>query len=79
MPKIPPQPKERVTEAVPFEHTGLDYFGPLYVKCYSHTPEQTNGEYVCKKVWVCLFTCMVTRAVHLEIIDDMSADQFLLC
>ena len=33
---MPPWPKERVTEALLFEYTGLDYFGPLYVKCYYH-------------------------------------------
>ena len=37
----------------------------------------TNNEPVCKKV--CLFTCMVVRAIHLELTDDMSAHQFLLC
>ena len=79
MPRMPPWPRERVTEALPFEYTGLDYFGPLHVKCYDHNLEQTNGECVYKKVWVCLFTCMVTKAKHLEIINDMSADQFLLC
>ena len=27
-----------------------------------------------KKIWVCLFTYLVVRAVHLEIVEDMSAD-----
>ena len=35
LPKMPPWPKERVVEALPFEHTGLDYFGPLYIKQYT--------------------------------------------
>lgn len=48
--------------------TRLDYFGPLYIR-------STNGR---QKVWVCLFTCMITRAVHLELIQNMSADEFLL-
>ena len=34
---------------------------------------------VYKKEWVCLLTCMVVRAVHLELVEDMSADEFLLC
>ena len=71
---MPPWPKERVVEALPFEYTGLDYFGPLYIKQYTNddTP-------VYKKVWVCLFTCMVVRAIHLELVEDMSANEFLLC
>lgn len=30
-----------------------------------------------KKVWVCLFTCIAVRAVHLELVEDMSAEHFL--
>lgn len=29
------------------------------------------------KVYVCLFTCATTRAVHLELVEDMSARAFL--
>ena len=32
MPKMPPWPKERVNEALLFQYTGLDYFGPMYIK-----------------------------------------------
>ena len=31
-----------------------------------------------KKAWICLFSCMVTRAVHLELITDMTTEEFLL-
>ena len=78
MSRMPPWPKERVNEALPFEHTGLDYFGPLYVKQYPHASDQKTTPEI-RKVWVCLFTCLVVRAIHLEIVEDMSADQFLLC
>ena len=74
MPRMPPWPKERVNEALPFEYTGLDYFGSLYIKQYPDASHQQAE----KKVWVCLFTCLVVRAVHLEIVEDMSTDQFLL-
>jgi len=61
-------PKSRVSES-PFSHTGLDYLVPLYIK--------VNGE--SKKVWISLFTCMVTRAFHLEIVDDMTTVSFFNC
>lgn len=48
MPIMPPLPRKRVNESSPFTYTGVDYFGPIYVK--------TDG--VTKKVWVCLFTCL---------------------
>lgn len=44
-------------------NVGLDYLGPSGIK---------SG-----KVWVCLFTCSVTRAVHLETVEDCSAEAFL--
>ena len=31
------------------------------------------------KVWVCLFTCLVVRAVHLELVEDMTTESFLMC
>ncbi|XP_053390171.1 uncharacterized protein LOC123560839 [Mercenaria mercenaria] len=69
MPPMPSLPPSRVTECRPFSRTGLDYLGPIYVKS-NDTP---------KKVWVCLFTCLVTRAVHLEVVLDMSTEEFLMC
>ena len=60
-------PRERIdTTGQPFETTGVDFAGPLYVK-----PDN-------KKVYIALFTCAVTRAVHLELVTDLSADAFLL-
>ena len=58
----------RVSEAVPFSRTGLDYLGPINIKV-------ANGQ---QKVWVCLFTCLVTRAVHLEVMRDMTTEEFIM-
>lgn len=69
MPQMPSLPRKRMSESKPFCKTGLDYLGPLKIKISEDI----------KKVWVCLFTCMVTRAVHLEIVQDMSAKEFILC
>ena len=57
------------TSRVPFKSTGIDYFGPLYIKT-------RQGQ---QKVWICLFTCLVTRGIHLEVTTDMSTEQLLLC
>lgn len=61
--------RERVSRSSPFQFVGLDYLGPIYVK----------GESEMKKVWVCLFTCLTVRAVHLEWVTDLTAVQFLSC
>lgn len=68
-PTMPDLPSERVNRSRPFENTGLDYFGPLQVRSQHHQNQ---------KVWVCLFTCMATRAIHLELVTDNSTTQFLL-
>ncbi|MEM7375589.1 MAG: reverse transcriptase domain-containing protein [Bacteroidota bacterium] len=69
MPAMSPWPKSKLTRSIPFKRTGLDYFGPLYVK-------QTDGS--TQKVWVCLFTCVVVRAIHLEIVNDLTAEEFIM-
>ncbi|KRX55395.1 PiggyBac transposable element-derived protein 3 [Trichinella sp. T9] len=56
-------PPERVTSTFPFNRVGLDFAGPLYVK-----DEQQPAQ----KAYICLFTCIVTRAVHLEVVFDMT-------
>jgi len=62
----PPLPKIRVTEAPPFTITGVDFTGALFVK---------EGDQE-KKVYICLFTCAVTRAVHLEVVGDQALIHF---
>ena len=59
-PDPPPLPSVRTRDARPFEVTGVDFTGALHVK--------NTGD---NKVYVCLFTCGVTRAVHLEIVSDL--------
>lgn len=78
MPEVPPLPRERVARSLPFEFTGLDYFGPLYIKQFVRVSDEVT-ETVSKKVWVCLFTCLAIRAIHLELVEDMSAEEFILC
>lgn len=64
-----PLPRDRITESPPFETVGVDFAGPLYVKI-------KKGEV--EKAYIALFTCAVTRAVHLELVSDMSTETFLL-
>ncbi|XP_037943341.1 uncharacterized protein LOC119676179 [Teleopsis dalmanni] len=63
-------PPDRLTPYVrPFTYTGTDYCGPFFV---------TIGRRR-EKRWIALFTCLTTRAIHLEISTDLSTDAFLLC
>lgn len=68
-PPPPPLSTSRVSEDPPFLYTGVDFAGPLYVKECRSTES--------KKVWICLYTCCATRAVHLDNVSDMSAQTFI--
>uniref|UniRef100_A0A914N5G5 Integrase catalytic domain-containing protein n=1 Tax=Meloidogyne incognita TaxID=6306 RepID=A0A914N5G5_MELIC len=65
-PEIPPHPTDRVVRHVPFESSGVDYFGP--------TVTRLAGNVV--KVWIVLLTCLTTRAVYLEPTLDLSTTSF---
>ena len=66
-PDPPPLPKSRTQLAPPFTVTGVDFTGALYVRTKS-------GE---EKAYICLFTCANTRAIHLEVVSDLSEESFL--
>lgn len=68
-------PKERITAAGPFETVGIDYAGPFRVRVNSQKVSTQADD---KKIWICLFTCASVRAVHLEIVENMSTEEFLL-
>ncbi|XP_058454572.1 uncharacterized protein LOC131432357 [Malaya genurostris] len=69
-PKMAPLPQARlVAFQRPFTYIGLDYFGPLLVKVgRSHV-----------KRWVALFTCLTTRAVHMEVAHTLSTISCKMC
>ncbi|XP_055588266.1 uncharacterized protein LOC129740589 [Uranotaenia lowii] len=65
LPKMAPLPKQRMALGVdPFSYVGIDYFGPLEVSIGRRR----------EKRWVALFTCMTTRAVHLEVAHSLSTE-----
>ena len=70
-PPPPPLPVSRVKEDPTSSSTGVDFACPLMV-C-------TEGPNKTGKAWICLFTCFVTRAVHLNIVLDMSTETFIRC
>ncbi|GFU11728.1 uncharacterized protein TNCV_2611211 [Trichonephila clavipes] len=64
-------PRERVNSSFPFLHTGIDYCGPFFIR-YKH---QRKGTY--QMIYVAIFVCLASKAVHLEIVSDSTTDAFL--
>ena len=69
-------PSHRVSDDPPFTHIRLDFAGPLYVKETRRSLQTSNSD--SNKVYVCLFTCASTRAVHLELTRGLTVQDFLL-
>ncbi|XP_062556850.1 uncharacterized protein LOC134221678 [Armigeres subalbatus] len=65
-------PSYRIRPAPVFTNTGVDYAGPFFIKSSSaaRKPQIT-------KAYVSLFVCMQTRAIHLELVSDLTTDAFL--
>ncbi|XP_067948768.1 uncharacterized protein [Watersipora subatra] len=65
--KMSPLPEERLEKTPPFTNVGIDVFGPFYTK-----DKRTEN-----KRWGLLFTCLYSRAIHIEMLEDLSSDAFL--
>ena len=66
--KMADLPADRLTpDEPPFTSTGIDFFGPFFVK---------RGRAQEKRYGV-IFSCLVSRAVHIEVADSLSTDSFL--
>lgn len=70
--KMADLPLDRLTPGPPFTSVGLDVFGPWPV-----VTRRTRGGSAQSKRWAVLFSCLTTRAVHIEVIEDMSSSCFI--
>lgn len=63
---------DRVQPSPPFQITSVDYAGPFFIK-----DRRGRG---CKisKYYVSLFVCFVIKAIHLELVSDLSTEAFIL-
>lgn len=64
-------PAERVQVCRPFGRVGVDYAGPLPMR------ECRLRKARVYKVYIAIFVCISVKAVHLELVMDLSSDAFL--
>lgn len=62
-----PLPKDRVAPSDPFSVVVIDFAGPLFHRSSAGA----------EKVYIVVFTCAVTRAVHLELTCSLTTPDFL--
>lgn len=67
MPQMSPLHTEKSTESPPFSYCGADGFGPFVVK-----DRRTKFER-----YGLMVTCLASRAVHTELLDDMTTSAFI--
>ncbi|XP_075162870.1 uncharacterized protein LOC142235503 [Haematobia irritans] len=63
-------PETRVTPTRPFINAGVDYCGPIWVHF------KTRGKRP-QKAHLAIFCCFSTKAVHLELVTDLTTDAFI--
>lgn len=70
-PFMAPLPKDRFQQFRAFANTGVDYAGPFSIKV------STRRNAKISKPYLCLFVCMASKAVHLELVSSLSTPAFL--
>lgn len=71
--KMSDLPEDRLIPGQPpFSSVGVDIFGPWNI-----ITRRTRGGAANSKRWAALFTCLTTRAVHIEVVEEMTSSSFI--
>lgn len=64
-------PRDRAQLEFPFLHTGIDYAGPVQI-----VDRKGRGSRLTKS-YICIFVCFAVKALHLELVTDLTKEAFL--
>ncbi|XP_063619660.1 uncharacterized protein LOC134792321 [Cydia splendana] len=64
-------PEPRVTPSQTFSHTGVDMAGPIQVRTTKGRGNKAT------KGYIAVFVCLATKAIHLELVGDLSTESFI--
>eukprot|EP00794_Sanderia_malayensis_P004327 gene4327-4900_t len=70
--KMADLPADRIEPCPPFTSVGVDVFGPWEV-----ITRKTCGGSANSKRWAVMFTCMYSRAVHIEVLESMTTSSMI--
>ena len=69
-PKPEPLPKQRTQECHPFQVIEVDYAFPIYYRLKNKA---------ISKSYILLFSYSVSRAIHLELVSNLTTQEFNTC
>ncbi|XP_031351735.1 uncharacterized protein LOC116177021 [Photinus pyralis] len=64
-------PSFRICQLKCFSQVALDYAGPLKITMGRHRGAKVM------KAYVCIFVCCTTKAIHIELVSDLTSDAFI--
>jgi hypothetical protein len=64
-------PEVQIKPSKPFTNKGVDYSGPFYVK------QGGKRSKTLVKYYVALFVCLSTKAIHLELVSELSTEAYI--
>lgn len=70
-PPMSDMPIYRVNQVKAFSTVGVDFGGPFRIKLGTHRGAKLD------KAYLCLFVCLATKAVHLEVVSTLSSEGFI--
>ncbi|KAI4892094.1 hypothetical protein NFI96_003231 [Prochilodus magdalenae] len=65
-------PAERLNPGPMFTNVGVDIFGPWNISA-----RRTRGGIAENKRWAVIFTCLLSRAVHIQVLESLSSSSFV--
>ncbi|GFR09276.1 integrase catalytic domain-containing protein [Trichonephila clavata] len=66
-------PESRVCPSSVFQRTGIDFASPFLMRCSKGRGSRNT------KCYICVFVCPATKAVHLEVVSDLTSRAFIAC
>lgn len=66
-------PKDRVQICRPFQKVGVDFGGPFFIKSSRLRKAPITKSYIS------IFVCMTTKAIHIELVSNLSTEAFVAC